>query len=89
MHDLLVVVGRRGRCVFGGKGHRGGAYRPTDGFVDPPRNVRAYSLALHGAGVELRERTEVIGLTMAAGRGGAYRVTGVLTSAGTAVLNGS
>src|SRR5689334_21120394 len=64
-------------------GHRGGAYRPTDGFVDPPRNVRAYSLAMQRTGVELRERTEVIGLTMAAARGGAYRVTGVQTSAGT------
>jgi glycine/D-amino acid oxidase-like deaminating enzyme len=64
-------------------GHRGGAYRPTDGYVDPPRNVRAYSLASQRAGVELRERTEVVGLRMTAGRGGAYRVTGVQTSAGT------
>src|SRR5438552_4383839 len=64
-------------------GHHGGAYRPTDGYVDPPRNVRAYSLASQRAGVELREGTEVVGLTMTAGRGGAYRVTGVQTSAGT------
>jgi sarcosine oxidase subunit beta len=64
-------------------GYRGAAYRPTDGYVDPPRNVRAYSLAMERAGVELREGTEVVGVTMAPGRGGAYRVTGVQTSAGT------
>jgi len=38
-------------------GHRGGSYLATDGAIDPPRNVRAYSLAMQAAGVELRERT--------------------------------
>ena len=28
------------------EGHRGGSYRATDGAIDPPRNVRAYSLAM-------------------------------------------
>jgi len=38
-------------------GHRGGSYRDGDGHIDPPRNVRAYSLAMQAAHVELRERT--------------------------------
>ena len=43
-------------------GHRGGSYLATDGYIDPPRNVRAYSLAMQAAGVELRERTAFTGL---------------------------
>jgi sarcosine oxidase subunit beta len=61
--------------------HRGGAYRAADGCVDPPRNVRAYSLAMRQAGAELREHVEVTGL-VTAGRGESRRVTGVETSAG-------
>jgi sarcosine oxidase subunit beta len=34
---------------------RGASYAATDGCIDPPRNVRAYSLAMQSAGVELRE----------------------------------
>jgi sarcosine oxidase subunit beta len=37
-------------------------YAPGDGFIDPPRNVRAYSLAMQRAGVELRERTPFLGV---------------------------
>jgi glycine/D-amino acid oxidase-like deaminating enzyme len=60
-------------------GHRGGSYRDGDGHIDPPRNVRAYSLAMQRAGVDLRERTAFTGLrTSADGR----RVIGVDTSAG-------
>ena len=44
------------------EGHRGGSYRDGDGHIDPPRNVRAYSLAMQRAGVELRERTSFVGL---------------------------
>ena len=44
------------------EGHRGGSYRDGDGHIDPPRNVRAYSLAMQDAGVELRERTAFTGL---------------------------
>jgi len=62
-------------------GLRGGAYRAADGCIDPPQNVRAYSLAMRQAGVELREHVEVLGLTTA-GRGGARTVTGVETSEG-------
>jgi sarcosine oxidase subunit beta len=66
-----------------GRGFRGGSYVPTDGWVDPPRNVRAYSLAMQRAGVEVRERVAFTGLRTRAGRGGRRVVTGVRTSAGT------
>jgi sarcosine oxidase subunit beta len=59
-------------------GHRGGSFRTADGCIDPPRNVRAYSLAMQGAGVELREGVTFLGLlTSATGQ-----VAGVRTSAG-------
>ncbi|MGZ9276836.1 MAG: NAD(P)/FAD-dependent oxidoreductase [Candidatus Limnocylindrales bacterium] len=60
-------------------GHRGGSYRDGDGHIDPPRNVRAYSLAMHVAGVELRERTEFTGLRTTPD---GSAVTAVETSAG-------
>jgi sarcosine oxidase subunit beta len=41
---------------------RGATYAPGDGCVDPPRNVRAYSLAMQQVGVELRERTPFLGV---------------------------
>jgi sarcosine oxidase, subunit beta len=58
-------------------GQRGGSYLATDGAIDPPRNVRAYSLAMRQAGVELRERTALTGVIVDRGR-----VTGVETTAG-------
>jgi sarcosine oxidase subunit beta len=58
---------------------RGGTYAPGDGCVDPPRNVRAYSIAMQRAGVELRERTSFLGIRT--GADGA--VTGVETPDGT------
>ena len=59
-------------------GHRGGSFREGDGHIDPPRNVRAYGLAMQRAGVELREGTDFTGLRTDAGG----RVTAVETSAG-------
>ena len=61
------------------EGHRGGSYRDGDGHIDPPRNVRAYSLAMQAAGVELRERTALTGLRTTAD---GSRVVGVETSDG-------
>jgi sarcosine oxidase subunit beta len=59
-------------------GHRGGSYAATDGCIDPPRNVRAYSLAMQRAKVDVRERTSFTGVrTTKSGR-----VTAVETSAG-------
>lgn len=64
-------------------GHRGGSYLETDGHIDPPRNVRAYSLAMQAAGVELRDRTAFTGLLVEPGdQGHGERVVGVETSAG-------
>jgi sarcosine oxidase, subunit beta len=58
-------------------GHRGGSFLATDGAIDPPRNVRAYSLAMQATGVELRERTAFHGLRLEGSR-----VVGVDTDAG-------
>jgi sarcosine oxidase subunit beta len=62
-------------------GHRGGSYIATDGAIDPPRNVRAYALAMQAAGVELRERTAFTALRTTNVTGG-RRVTAVETDAG-------
>jgi glycine/D-amino acid oxidase-like deaminating enzyme len=60
-------------------GHRGGSFRDRDGHIDPPRNVRAYSLAMARGGVELREGTAFTGLRLSAH---GSRVVGVETDAG-------
>jgi glycine/D-amino acid oxidase-like deaminating enzyme len=74
---------RRRNPTLAASGHRGGSFAESDGTIDPPRNVRAYSLAMQGAGVEVRERCAFLGLRTAAARGGHRRVTGVHTSSGT------
>jgi sarcosine oxidase subunit beta len=63
-------------------GHRGGSFAAADGAIDPPRNVRAYSLAMQAAGVALRERTAFTGLRTAPAPGGGSRVFAVETDAG-------
>jgi sarcosine oxidase, subunit beta len=63
-------------------GYAGGSYVDTDGCIDPPRNVRAYSLAMRAAGVELLERTEFLGVRTGGGGRAASGVTVVRTSAG-------
>ena len=60
---------------------KGASYLATDGCIDPPRNVRAYSLAMQQAGVELREHTTFLGLRLEHAAG-ATRLTGVETSDG-------
>lgn len=60
---------------------RGGTYVSSDGCIDPPRNVRAYSLAMQAAGVELRERTPFLGL-LTERAGERRRVVGVQTPTG-------
>ena len=57
----------------------GGSYAPGDGYIDPPRNVLAYTAALVRAGVDLRERTEFMGLAYSSD---GSRITGVDTSTG-------
>jgi sarcosine oxidase, subunit beta len=68
--------------TLAGSGFRGGTYVASDGAIDPPRNVRAYSLAMQRAGVELSERTAFVGLRTRKRRGGSRVVTGVDTSRG-------
>jgi sarcosine oxidase subunit beta len=59
----------------------GASYLATDGCIDPPRNVHAYSLAMQQAGAELREQTAFLGLRLKPTAGGTT-VAGVETSAG-------
>jgi sarcosine oxidase subunit beta len=73
---------RRLNPAMGSEGYRGGSYVASDGCIDPPRNVRAYALAMQRAGAALREGTSFLGLRTRAGRGGRRVVTGVETSAG-------
>src|SRR5215471_8505402 len=40
----------------------GGTFCAQDGFIRPPRNVAAYTAALLGSGVEIRERVAFLGL---------------------------
>jgi len=68
--------------TLGPDGHRGGSYLETDGHIDPPRNVRAYSLAMRAAGVELRERTTFTGLRTEPAADGGRRVVAVETDRG-------
>jgi sarcosine oxidase subunit beta len=55
----------------------GASYAPEDGYIDPPRNVLAYTAALFTAGVRVCERTAFTGVAVDGGR-----VVGVHTSAG-------
>jgi len=55
----------------------GSSYAPRDGYLDPPRNVLAYTTALVSTGVDVREGVSFTGLRSDGGR-----VTGVETSAG-------
>jgi sarcosine oxidase subunit beta len=55
----------------------GASYAAGDGYLEPPRNVLAYTAALFTAGVHVCERTAFTGLVVDGGR-----VTGVRTSAG-------
>jgi sarcosine oxidase subunit beta len=55
----------------------GASYAEGDGYIDPPRNVLAYTAAVLGAGVRVCERTAFTGLLAEGGH-----VVGVRTSAG-------
>jgi sarcosine oxidase subunit beta len=59
----------------------GASYLATDGCIDPPRNVLAYSLAMHQAGVDLREHSTFLGLRTERAAGGS-KLIGVETSGG-------
>jgi sarcosine oxidase subunit beta len=53
----------------------GASYAPGDGYLDPPRNVLAYTVALFAAGVRVCERTAFTGLVVEGGRVCAVRTT--------------
>jgi sarcosine oxidase, subunit beta len=55
----------------------GGSYAPGDGYIDPPRNVLAYTTALFTSGVRVLEHTAFTGLVS-----DGARVAGVATTAG-------
>ncbi len=55
----------------------GSSYAPGDGYIDPPRNVLAYTAALVSTGVDVREGVAFTGMRTVGGR-----VTGVATSKG-------
>lgn len=57
---------------------KGGTFLAQDGFLHPPRNVTAYTVALATAGVDVREHTAMTGLSIDSGM-----VTAVETTAGT------
>jgi len=57
--------------------HLGGTFAPGDGYIDPARNVLAYTLACITSGVRLFEHVRFEGVESAAGR-----VTAVVTDAG-------
>jgi sarcosine oxidase, subunit beta len=79
---LDAATATRTAVTLAPEGHRGGSFIATDGHIDPPRNVRAYSLAMQAAGVELRERTSFTGLRTERSAGGGQCVVGVETTAG-------
>jgi len=56
----------------------GGTFCAEDGYLNPPRNVTAYAVALAETAVEVREHVSFTGLATSAGR-----VSGIQTSAGT------
>lgn len=53
--------------------HLGGSYAPGDGYIDPPRNVAAYTAACLRDGVQVLEHTEFVGLRLN-GTGGVAEV---------------
>ena len=56
----------------------GGTFCAEDGYLNPPRNVTAYAVALAETAVEVREHVSFTGLATSTGR-----VSGIQTSAGT------
>ena len=66
----------------------GATYCAIEGCIDPPRNVRAYVLALQQAGVELRERCECEELLVEDGRVVGVRAGGETIACSRVILTG-
>ena len=69
-------------------GLTGASYCPIEGCIDPPRNVRAYVLALQQAGVELRERCECEEILVEDGRVVGVRAGGETIHCSRVILTG-
>jgi glycine/D-amino acid oxidase-like deaminating enzyme len=65
----------------------GGTFCAQDGFITPPRNVAAYTVAMIRSGVEIREHVAFRGLT-AGGRGAMVETSQGRIDAGLVVLTG-
>jgi sarcosine oxidase subunit beta len=65
----------------------GGTFCAQDGFIAPPRNVAAYTVAMIRSGVEIREHVAFRGLT-AGGRGAMVETSQGRIDAGLVVLTG-
>lgn len=66
----------------------GASFAPGDGAIDPPRNVRAYSLAMQAAGVELHERKACSELVVEGGRVVGVKAGGESISCSRVLLTG-
>jgi sarcosine oxidase subunit beta len=69
-------------------GFVGATYCAAEGCIDPPRNVRAYVLALQQAGVELRERCDCEELLVEDGRVVGVRAGGETIACSRVILTG-
>src|SRR3954451_11419943 len=66
----------------------GASYAEGDGYLDPPRNVLAYTTALFTAGVTVCERTAFTGLVLDGGRVAAVQTSAGEVATGRVVLTG-
>ena len=66
----------------------GGTFCDQDGYIAPPRNVAAYTVAMVRSGVEVRERVAFQGLSGGAGSGCTVETSQGRISAGLVVLTG-
>jgi glycine/D-amino acid oxidase-like deaminating enzyme len=66
----------------------GGTFCEADGYISPPRNVAAYTVALNRSGVQVREHVAFTGLTTAGGRASGVETSAGRIAAGLVVLTG-
>ena len=66
----------------------GSSYAPGDGYIDPPRNVVAYTSALVTSGVEVHEGTAFTGFDTSGGRVSVVNTDAGSISTGRLVLTG-
>jgi sarcosine oxidase subunit beta len=66
----------------------GATFCAEDGYISPPRNVAAYTVALGRSGVEVREHVAFTGLTTAGGRVSGIETSNGPIAAGLVVLTG-